>query len=156
MYIECHNAKTVLSQAGRLELDKYMEKLKPGEQFFLKPITKAEARSQQQSRYYWKVILPAMQYYCEFLDFCIDPKQDRETAHFMAKLQYCMMERNDLIQKVKIRNPIDKKMVTRHLPFSWKLSEMPRKEANGYIDWCKKMIEKHSNVSLDLALRSMV
>ena len=155
MLLECHKAKQVLSQDGRLKLDEYMEKLKPGEQFFLKPVTKAEARSLQQSRYYWTVLLRAMQYYCDFLDFCPDPTQDKETAHFMCKMQYCMMERNDLLQKVKIRNPIDKKMVTRYLPFSWKLDQMPRKEANAYINWCKKMIENHSHVDFDLAIRSV-
>ena len=155
MLIECSNAKQVLSQAGRVTLDRYMERLKPGEQFFLKFVSRADARSLEQSRFYWSQIIPAMCYYVDWLDFITDIKTEKETAHMVCKLQYCQMERPDLITKLKIRNPKTKKMVTKYMPFSWKLSDMPRKEANAYIDWCKRIIENHSTVDLNTALGSM-
>lgn len=146
-----------MTDDGMRQLKDFTSKLKPDEGFYLKPITlkeyEDEARSNELNRYYWKVIIPAMQMYCPWLDFCSRP-DDSQTAHYMVKMQYCLTAREDLLTKVKIRNEKNK-LVTRYVPFSWRWSDMPKKEATQYLDWCKKQIEIHSTVDFETAIGSM-
>jgi hypothetical protein len=145
-----------MTDDGMATLKKFTAKLKPDETFFLKPLTRAdvdnEARSNELNKYYWKVIVPALQYYAPWLDFCNGP-DDGQNAHYMIKMTYCLTAREDLLTKVKIRNPENKKIVTRYVPFSWKFSETTKKEANAFMDWCKNQIVIHSTVDFDTAIR---
>lgn len=157
--IRCENKAKVMTDDGMKQLKEFTSKLKPDEVFYLKPITQKEleneARSNELNKYYWKVIIPTMQYFCPWLDFCSTP-DDNQTAHYMTKMQYCLTARPDLLTKVKIRHPENKKIVTRYVPFSWKISDMTKKEANQFMDWCKKQIEIHSKLDFETAIRSIV
>ena len=143
-----------LEKESQDDFFKQLEKLKIGETFLMDLKTGAKARSLQQSKYYWSKILIGCQYYMDELEHCCQPK-DKESAHYNLKIMYCSLVRNDLIQTMKIRSPKTKKIEEIALPFSWKLSEMPAKESNLYINWCISLVESRSGMFLEKALATM-
>lgn len=144
-----------MTELGMTQLREFTNKLKKGDRFYLQPMKKEKARSHKQSSLYWSAIVPAMQYYCDFLNEYNLPEH-KEIAHKIIKINYCFLVREDLLQTVKYIHPITKRQVVEQHPFSWKFSEMPTKEANDYVSWCKTIIEKYSTVDFDTAIRGMM
>ena len=147
--------KFILSEKSNVDFFGFLDKLKDGDNFTLKILSKKEIRSSKQNKYYHSVVLKACQYYLDELNFCNDPKTDSKTAHYQLKLNYCFQVRNDLIEIVKFRNPNTKEIEEKAIPFSWSISNMPHKEACQYIDWCCSLVRIRTGKDFDRAINDM-
>lgn len=142
MQLECYKvgeAYKFKKNSGQ-KMKAFLSGLNQGDDFMIKVMDKAQVRSYQQNSYYWTIVVPCCQYYLDELTWCADPK-DKDIAHYQLKLIYCTFHRTDLIKIIKFQHPKTKKMEERAVPFSWKISEMPPKEANDYINYWVKRVE---------------
>ncbi len=143
------NGHFSLLPQDNIKFNKWLATIPDGSEFVIIAEKGKKARSIQQSKYYWSVLLPMAQFYIDDLSHVASP-QDRENAHYQLKLNYCSLVRPDLIEVKKIR--IKGEVIERALPFSWRLSEMPSDEAQKYIDWVISIIESSSKLGIDLAI----
>ena len=147
-----------ISPQSRKDFKKFISELKDGQSFKLKSIDKSEYRSIEQNRYYWKVALPACQYYLNELNHCPDPKnkQDIDNSHYTVKLLYCFEQRPDLIEIQKYYDPKQKKVVERAIPFSIKIEKMGQKAFNEYMDFIRKRVAISSGKDYDIAIQEIL
>jgi hypothetical protein len=117
----------------------FLTGLKPMADFSIKILSDKEKRSLQQSRYYWSMVLPTCQYHLNALEWCCQPL-DKEIAHYQLKLDYCVLQRPDLIEVNKFKDPKTKEITERAVPFSWAIDKMPQKEANAFIEFCMNLV----------------
>lgn len=142
-----------MTDEGMAELKKFTAKLKPDEEFYLEPLTSQDAQKRkvknEYKRFYWGVLVPAMQYYCPWLDFC-STEDHRYNAHYVIKLTYCLTVRTDLLDYVTVRDPQTHKLEVRAVPFS--LKEMSQNEGNKFKYWCQQQVEIHSTLDFERAI----
>ena len=153
--IKCRTKGEMINSHARSIINDFIKDLKEDE-FYIQLLTKKEHekkhRSSIQNRKYYGEILPAMVYYCDWLNMFGNPKAEQKSIHYMIKLQYCYFERNDLIVIHKIRLPKTGEIVERAVPFEWKFSQTSQKEANAFLNWCIKQVEQASHSNYDDAV----
>jgi len=148
------DGKFRLKKQASEDFNSFLNGLRPLESFTIKVLSEKDQRSLQQSRYYWSMIIPVCQYYLNSLEWCCDPK-DKEIAHYQLKLMYCTMQRPDLIEINKFKDPKTGKIVERAVPFSWAIDKMPQKEATAYLDWCKGLVVNQTKYSWEDCIKEV-
>ena len=115
----------------------------------VKTLSKADIRSIEQNKYYWRVVIPTCRYWLD-MGHC----HSSDDVHHQLKIDYCMSDRPDLITVRKIRTK--KGIEERAHPFSWRFSEMPKKEATDYLGWIAKQLSGITGqLDIDYAYRKM-
>ena len=151
-------AKKQKIQAGDIGLyalfSSNLDNLTEGEELYLD--MKAKDRSLEQNRFYWDTVIPTCQYHLDLLSHCPNPKikDDVDNAHYTLKLFYCFEQRPDLAEKVRYYCPIKKRVRTRAVPFSAKISEMSQKKFNDYLSWIQKRVNLASGLLWEDAIKN--